>query len=131
MNSNNDNDNIENKLFSIQSIVEFCVNKITDQEKFEIYMVNLAKKDGYTTLKYLNKERQTPDICKAAVAENGLALQFIEHRTEEICSIAVTQNSLASAFVRKRLNLKVRRFRPSDIQEITAYCNDPKNYVYY
>ena len=130
MNSDN-NTNIEERLFSIKSVVEFCINKVNDQCDFERYMINLAKKDGYLTLQYLTKERQTPEICKAAVAENGLALEFIENRTEEICAIAVGQNSAASAFIRKRIKQKICCFSPADINWVTAYYQDPKNYEYY
>lgn len=39
------------------------------------------------------------EICKMAVQQNGIALQFIEKQTEEICKLAVQQNGWALQYV--------------------------------
>lgn len=43
-----------------------------------------------------------PEICLAAVRQNGLALQFVKKQTPEICLAAVQQNGLALEFVKEQ-----------------------------
>lgn len=50
-------------------------------------------------LKWIKKHQQTPEICMAAVQQNGLALEFSYIHTPEICRAAVEQNGLAIQFV--------------------------------
>ena len=40
------------------------------------------------------------EICKLAVQENGLALQFVKNQTEKICELAVQQDEIALQFVK-------------------------------
>ena len=46
-------------------------------------------------------KEQTEEMCKIAVQENGLALQYVheKNKTEEICKLAVQQNQNALQYV--------------------------------
>jgi len=43
---------------------------------------------------------QSPEICLAAVQQNGLALEYVKHQTPELCLAAVQQNGLALEYVK-------------------------------
>ncbi len=43
-------------------------------------------------------------LCKAAVMNDGRALEHIDHQTEELCILAVKQNPGALRFVKKLTN---------------------------
>ena len=45
-------------------------------------------------------KKQTPELCLAAVKENGLALQFVKNKTAKICLEAVKQNRDAIKYVK-------------------------------
>ena len=47
-------------------------------------------------------KEQTPELCLAAVQQNGLALQFVKFKeqTPELCLAAVKQYRLALQFVK-------------------------------
>ncbi len=47
-------------------------------------------------------EHQTPEICLAAVQDNGFALMDVIHQTEELCLEAVKQNPIAIEFIRDK-----------------------------
>ena len=61
--------------------------------------LGMVQKDGMT-LKNIAIEHQTPEICLAAVKQNGLALGYVEEQTPEICMAAVKQNGLALEHVK-------------------------------
>jgi hypothetical protein len=42
------------------------------------------------------------DMCKIAVQQNGLALQYVKNQTDEICKLAVQQNSDALHYVKNQ-----------------------------
>ena len=44
-------------------------------------------------------EKQTPEICLAAVKENGNALYYVKDQTPELCLAAVKQDERALQFV--------------------------------
>jgi len=44
-------------------------------------------------------KKKTPEICLAAVQQNGLALEFVNDQTPEICMAAVQQNELATKYI--------------------------------
>ena len=41
---------------------------------------------------YNLSKNQTPDICLAAVKQDGYALQYVKEQTPDICLAAVKQN---------------------------------------
>ncbi len=45
-------------------------------------------------------EEQTPEICLAAVQQNGEVLEFVREQTIEICMAAVQQNPNAIKYIR-------------------------------
>jgi hypothetical protein len=45
-------------------------------------------------------EKQTPEICLAAVRQDGRALWYVKKQTQEICRAAARQNSRAINFVK-------------------------------
>ena len=49
-------------------------------------------------------DHQTPEICLAAVKQNGLALQYviISKRTPEVCLAAVKQNGNSLEYVEEQ-----------------------------
>ena len=51
-------------------------------------------------LQFVDAENQTPEICLAAVKQNGLALKYVEKQTHEICLEALKQNYNASWYVK-------------------------------
>ena len=72
---------IENCPFNII----FINNEILRSEIMteEIYK-NVVRWCGYL-LEYIPYKKQTDEICKLAVQQNGYALQFVEDQTKEIC----------------------------------------------
>ena len=48
------------------------------------------------------KDLQTPELCMAAVTQNGDALEFVEHQTPELCMTAVTQTGWSLEFVKSQ-----------------------------
>jgi AcrR family transcriptional regulator len=67
-------------------------------EKLDIDSLTAVMQDGLI-LEHISEAVQTPEICKAAVMQNGLALRFVIKQTPLICLIAVTQNGLALEYV--------------------------------
>ena len=45
---------------------------------------------------------QTPEICLAAVQQNGFALQYVKKQTPELCLMAVQQNGNSLQYVKKQ-----------------------------
>ena len=45
-------------------------------------------------------EHQTPELCLAAVTQNGWALLFVKQQTSELCLAAMTQNGKALRYVK-------------------------------
>lgn len=66
--------------------------------KPEVYL-NGVKRCG-RGLQFIREEHQTPEICEAAVRQDGTAINFVVHQTPELCRIAVDQNPNALEFVR-------------------------------
>ena len=58
----------------------------------------------YKTNKFIITEflPQTEKICKSAVKQYGMTLQFVNEQIEEICKLAVIQNGYALQFVREQ-----------------------------
>lgn len=69
------------------------VEKMNNRQLYEY-----IKKDGMQ-LKDVPVERQTPEIKRVAIEQNGLALQFINQQDTEMCQRAVKKNGLALQFV--------------------------------
>lgn len=67
-----------------------------------IFWIDMLQYDG-TALEYILAENQTEDVCKMAVRQNGLALQYVRiEQTELMCMIAVQQNNYALKFVKNK-----------------------------
>jgi len=50
---------------------------------------------------YLNYIKiQTPEICLAAVQQDGMALEFVKIQTPEICAAAIKQNPETYKYIR-------------------------------
>ena len=58
-----------------------------------------VKQDG-TALQYV--KGQTPEICLEAVKQNGFALKYVKKQTAEICLAAVKQESAVLKYVKKQ-----------------------------
>jgi hypothetical protein len=58
-----------------------------------------VKQDGMT-LQYV--QSQTPDICLAAVEQTGMALQYVQSQTPDICLAAVKQDGMALQYVQSQ-----------------------------
>lgn len=50
---------------------------------------------------YLQSHEQTPEVCLAAVRQNGQALKFVKEQTPEICLAAVQRDSHALIYVKE------------------------------
>lgn len=80
-----------------------------DKETFEKFKAMMEREiemnfimnvnDGMT-LKHVN--RQTEDICVAAVKQNGKAIYYVREQTERICREAVKQDGTALVYVKKQ-----------------------------
>ncbi len=55
-------------------------------------------RDGLA-LRSIPAHEQTPELCLAAVRQNGLALEYVGHKSEAVCVVALRQNGLALKFV--------------------------------
>jgi hypothetical protein len=57
--------------------------------------------ESWSFLADVPEEERTEELCRQAVSEDGLALEFVpEHlRRSKICLIAVKQNGMALEFV--------------------------------
>ena len=62
-------------------------------------------------LEWVPKHLVTPELCKIAVAQNGLALLSVpEHlRTPELCKLAVTENGQAILYVPDHLQQQIKQ----------------------
>lgn len=47
-------------------------------------------------------EEQTPEICMAAVEQNGSALQWVKEQTLELCAVAILKSWGAERFAKWR-----------------------------
>ena len=47
-------------------------------------------------------KNQTPEVCLAAVKQDGTALQYVKEQTPEICLAAVKQESAVLKYVKKQ-----------------------------
>ncbi|MGN1038120.1 MAG: DUF4116 domain-containing protein, partial [Mailhella sp.] len=45
--------------------------------------------------RYIDYIEQTPELCMAAVQQDGMALKFVRQQTLELCLAAVQQNGMA------------------------------------
>ena len=52
--------------------------------------------------KILKALKQTPELCMAAVQQDGQALVFVKNQTPELCMAAVQQDGQALEFVKKQ-----------------------------
>jgi len=63
-------------------------------DKFVLDLDNkVLIKDFYIWDSTLSRENEA--LCKLAVSQNGVALQYIKYQTDEICKLAVSNNSYA------------------------------------
>ena len=60
-----------------------------------------VKNDWYG-FKNIDGQYQTPEICLAAVQQNGYALEYVKEQTPVICLDAVQKNELALQFVKEQ-----------------------------
>jgi hypothetical protein len=67
----------------------------------EIYKIAVIKEKYVLTHIY-----QTEEICKAAVMEDGWALQYIQNQTDEICRLAIRQNKDAAVCIKSKSQKK-------------------------
>ena len=74
--------------------VQQCIKKQTE----EIYK-SVVQENGFAL--QCVKE-QTEEICKLAVQQNGHALYHVKKQTEEICKLAVQQDCFALQYVKKQ-----------------------------
>ena len=54
----------------------------------------------YEEFRNLSAEKQTPEICMAAVKQNGWALKWVKTQTPELCMAAGKRNGYALKWVR-------------------------------
>ena len=47
-------------------------------------------------------KHQSPELCLAAVKQDGIALKYVKEQTPEICLAAVKQNGFALKYVKKQ-----------------------------
>ena len=74
-----------------------------DPHKKSFYFEEDKPKKNYFTnldLKYI--ENPTPELCLAAVKNNGLNLEFVKEQTPELCLAAVEQDGIALKYVKKQ-----------------------------
>lgn len=67
---------------------------MSDMELEWLHRVSL---DGY---QLEHSPIQTPEICLAAVKQNGVALKFVRNQTPELCMMAVEQYGFMLCYVR-------------------------------
>jgi len=71
------------------------------KKAYEDYEIcKLAVQQHGMALQYVKK--QTEEICKLAVQQNGLAIQFVKEQTEELCKLAVQQNGESLYYVKEQ-----------------------------
>lgn len=61
-----------------------------------------AVREDWRILKHIRLDEETPDVCMAAVKQNGNALKFVDNQTPEICMAAVKQDGNALRFVEEQ-----------------------------
>ena len=65
-------------------------------------LCELAVKQNFNALKFIIPEKQSFNICKIALQNDGHTLQYISEQVFEMCKIAVSTNGLALKFVNKK-----------------------------
>lgn len=63
----------------------------------DVNMVRVSR-DGLL-LRHIKPQDQTPELCFAAIQQNGLALQYVYSPTREMCYLAVQQTGFALRFI--------------------------------
>jgi hypothetical protein len=103
--------------------INFCeILKRLDKQFPEICMAAITKDDwdflsgGKYTLSVTtgrtidHVKEQTPEMCLAAVKQDGHALEYVREQTPEICMAAIKQNSNALQYVKdERLRKELRK----------------------
>ena len=76
--------------------------KIQEEIKTREKIINedLEKINNGWSLKYV--KAQTPEICMAAVTQDGRDLEYVKEQTPEICMTAVKQNGYALRYVKEQ-----------------------------
>ena len=64
-------------------------------------LCKLAVQQNGMAIQFVDKKYVTNELCILAVKQNGMALQYIENQTHEICDLAIKQNVMALQFVSK------------------------------
>ena len=65
-------------------------------------LCKLAVQQNGLALEFVKKQFKTEELCKLAVQQNGFALEFVNKQTEEVCKLAVQQNGLALYYVKEQ-----------------------------
>jgi len=81
---------------------ELCVLAV--RRSYQDYKLNRGMKDMQQIFRmndYL-EDKQTREVCLAAVMECGWALEYVKERTPEICLAAVTEDGLALQWVQEQ-----------------------------
>jgi hypothetical protein len=96
-------------VFDTSFFAELCINDyITDKyivrktyddhKKFikdsSLDMLKSALSQNGRLLKYVEKQKQTEELCKIAIQENPYAIKFVNEQTEELCKIAIQKKSI-------------------------------------
>jgi hypothetical protein len=87
--------NDKNNLLYCNEILEPFNNKFTNE------IIELAVAQNGLALKYVNYNRQTDKIIELAVSQNGLALEYVHYdkQTDKIIKLAITNNGCAIEYV--------------------------------
>ena len=62
-------------------------------------LCKLAVRQNVIALQFVKE--QTEELCKLAVRQNGYALRHVANQTEEICKLAVRQTGMSLRYVKK------------------------------
>ncbi len=71
--------------------------------RFIMLINELSVRQNGMTLTCISFGNRTYEICKFAVQQNGMALEYILNQTEEICKLAILQNSAALKYVKIKI----------------------------
>lgn len=86
----------EYQKFAVENVHKFPkLLKYIDKQTEEMCLA--AVKENYSLLKFV--KNKTVEICMAAVKNNYSALEHVEHQTPEMCLIAINENLHALSYV--------------------------------
>jgi hypothetical protein len=93
---------VEQNKFKADQIILSDIRNISELKEWndDEFCMNIISKEKYCAMRYV--KNQTPELCLAAVQQNGLALQHVKNQTPKLCMVAVQKNGWSLRYVQNQ-----------------------------